>query len=229
MKENHSYIVRHLYWLTTEIQRNRRIENKTDYFNWKLNSFSCKFLTGRMNSHTPQCRVFIVIMIIFSFARFEQTNWWKPVFKHVSLLTNSKNFGGGKRAWLKETTSAPRCRGYSRKRKRRKDQLAIKSYRELIRKITHDWFLWGFFFFPRATKCFFCRNCFQMIILSVKLAKPKRAYPASIISTIQALFELNSDMRHGLETATWESRNDDTKNDIRRIETTTATKKVQIQ
>lgn len=68
-----------------------------------------------------------------------------------------------------------------------------------------------------------------MIILSVKLAKPKRAYPASIISTIQALFELNSDMRHGLETATWESRNGDTKNDIRRIETTTATEKVQIQ
>ena len=91
VKENQSYVVRHLCRLATEIQRHRRIENKTDYLNWKLNSFLCKFLNGRKNSHTPQCRVFIVIMIIISFARFEQTNWWKPVFKLVSLLPNSKN------------------------------------------------------------------------------------------------------------------------------------------
>ena len=76
-------------------------------------------------------------------------------------------------------------------------------------------------FFPRAAKCFFCfdkwprRNCFQRIILSVKLPKPKRAYAAFIISTIQALFELNSDMRHGLETATWDSGNGDTENDTK--------------
>lgn len=104
-------------------------------------------------------------------------------------------------------------------RKKGRDKLAIKSYRELIRKITHDWFLWGIF--PPAAKCFFCfdkwprRNCFQRIILSVKLPKPKRAYAAFIISTIQALFELNSDMRHGLETATWDGGNGDTENDTK--------------
>ena len=91
VKENQSYIVRHLCWLATEIQRNWRIENKIDYLNWKLNSFSCKFINGWKNSHTPQCRVFIVIIIIISFSRFEQTNWWKPVFKLVSPLPNSKN------------------------------------------------------------------------------------------------------------------------------------------
>ena len=31
------------------------------------------------------------------------------------------------------------------KRKRRNDELAMKSYRELIRKITHDWYLRGIF------------------------------------------------------------------------------------
>ena len=125
VKENQSYVVRHLCSLATEIQRNRRIENKTDDLNWKLMSFSCKFLNGWKNSHTPQClashagvfrgarfssgrdekraplktpgweatqcRVFIVIITIISFARLEQTNWWKPVFKLVSLLPSSKN------------------------------------------------------------------------------------------------------------------------------------------
>lgn len=50
-------------------------------------------------------------------------------------------------------------------RKKGKDKLAIKSYRELIRKITHDWFLWGIFS-PGRRNAFFVSTSDHVEIVS---------------------------------------------------------------